>query len=229
MDRDCCGYLSHDEGRYYVYAEAPEDHGWRTRVTLEEVLRAPRSRCLSRWQSFTISMALASSFVQLLDTPWLPESLSKLDIVFFQDTQQKGRFQVDRPHVTCRFVNTANEDRNSTTTTVVESLENLGIILLELLFKDVLEEQPCRTQYKDGPDTPDIARRAFDVVAAHSWLKDAKYEAGIEYSEAIAWCLKGSCSMQGSPDEWRRDMVTHVIQPLQAELDHLKAGDRDKV
>ncbi|KAH6665889.1 hypothetical protein F5X68DRAFT_265708 [Plectosphaerella plurivora] len=218
LDDDCCGYLSHDDGRYYVYAEDQESHGWQTHVTLEGILKAPKSHRIARWQSFAISVILASSFVQLLDTPWLPESLSKSDIIFFQDEEQPGQFMVDRPHVTCRFVDRERDVRGSSRRIAVESLECLGILLLELLFRDVLEEQPCRTQFKESA-------RALDVVAAHLWLTAVEQEAGADIQGAIAWCLKGNQSMQGSPDEWRRDMLTKVIQPLQAEMKHIRPGE----
>ncbi|KAH6694152.1 hypothetical protein F5X68DRAFT_273507, partial [Plectosphaerella plurivora] len=228
LEKDCCGYLSDDDCRYYVYAEVCESHGWQTHVTLEAILKGLTKPSPTRRQRYAISLIITSSFVQLLDTQWLPQSLGKSDVVFFQDGQ--GVFRLDQPHVTLGFVDAAlvGDNKHPATGSLSRSLEQLGILLLELCFGLALEDQPCRKVYP--ADSDERMRRGCDILAARDWLADVEEEAGIEFSEAIAWCLKGNHSQRGtSGNGWREDMLRNVIQPLQSCRDHLTAGGQSGI
>ncbi|KAH7354000.1 hypothetical protein B0T11DRAFT_122610 [Plectosphaerella cucumerina] len=215
LEKDCCGYLSDDDCRYYVYSEVCESHGWQTHVTLEDILKGHTKPRPSRRQRYAISLIVASSFVQLLETPWLPDSLSKSDILFFQDDSREG-FKLDQPHVTRRFVDRVLVSDGSQPTNLSRSLEELGILLLELCFGSALEDQPYRKAYREA-DGDERMRRGCNLLAARDWLADVEEEAGIGYSEAIAWCLKGNHSAQGTSGKgWREEMLRSVIQPLQS-------------
>jgi hypothetical protein len=225
LEKDCCGYLSDDDCRYYVYSEVCESHGWQTHVTLEDILKGHTKPPPSRRQRYAISLIVASSFVQLLETPWLPDSLSKSDIIFFQDDSREG-FKLDQPHVTRRFVDRVLVGDGPRPTNLSRSLEELGILLLELCFGSALEDQPYRKAYRQA-DGDERMRRGCNLLAARDWLADVEEEAGIGYSEAIAWCLKGNHSAQGTSGKgWREEMLRSVIQPLQSCRDFLMAGGR---
>lgn len=216
----CCGYLLSDEDcRYYVYTEAGGCGGWQTSVTLDDMLRGQIRPRPTRRQRYAISLILASSFVQLLDTPWLPESLGKSDIVFFKDGEDARAFKLEEPHVTRQFVETTDEKESKPSASLSRSLDQLGILLLELCFGDVLEEQPCRQQWRSGDS--ETERRAFDVMAARDWQEHVVEEAGIEYSEAVSWCLGGNRTVPSGPGRWREEMVRRVLQPLQRCRDYL--------
>lgn len=120
-----------------------------------------------RRQRFALAWILSSSFLQLLESPWLPASWQKSDIVFYQDPKQPGQYAFDQPHLNHRLVPQVDNgplierDRRMQ---LSSSLEMLGIVLLELCFGQLLEEQPFRTRHSGSGCGP--IESLFDVAAA---------------------------------------------------------------
>lgn len=65
-------------------------------------------------------------------------------------------------------------------------------------------------------------KAAFDVAAAQDWQCHVNEKAGLDYAEAVGWCLRGNRSTL--PESWRQDMLQKVIQPLQWCSDYLKGS-----
>ncbi|OCK77570.1 hypothetical protein K432DRAFT_303930, partial [Lepidopterella palustris CBS 459.81] len=59
--------------------------------------------------------------------------------------------------------------------------------------------------------SPADASRALSTLALQ-WSKTVGEEAGPEFAEAVEWCLHSNAS---SGDGWRKDIVKHVIDPLE--------------
>lgn len=191
-------------------------------ITLDEMLRGDVQPPPTRRQRYALSLILASSFLQLLETPWLPATWSKSDIVFVRSATCPGAFALDEPHLNRGL--TAHEpvdtvDKNNSTaaaaavtaTTVHQSLDLLGIVLLELCFGTLLEAHPSRKRWPHG--NTDTERTAFDFMAAREWQLEVNEEAGPDYADAAAWCLGGNRSTP--PELWRREMLQKVVQPLE--------------
>ncbi|KAI2779956.1 hypothetical protein F4815DRAFT_164426 [Daldinia loculata] len=71
---ECYGYLASQNGAYYVYKESQRQREKLKSMTIDEILRRGAVPTPSRRQRYVLSLVLASSFVQLHETPWLPES-----------------------------------------------------------------------------------------------------------------------------------------------------------
>lgn len=194
-------------------------------ITLEDILRKQKMPLPNRKQRLALAVVLASSFLQLLESPWLPSSWKKSDIVFFQDPDQLGRFKLHQPYLTHQL-NTKSKTSYSTDMDrrlqLSSSLEMLAIILEELCFGQLLEDQPCRKKYLDAGDK--AIMRIFDVAAAREWHAEIEEEAGYDYTIAVGWCLGGVLSIP--PDRWREEMLTKVLQPLEACHKHLSHSVR---
>ncbi|KAI0122690.1 hypothetical protein F4814DRAFT_409615 [Daldinia grandis] len=120
-------------------------------MAMEEILRGGAVPTPIRRQRYDLSLVLASSFVQLHEGPWLPESWKKSDIVFLADENSSVYF-LDQPCLERKLIATApakgkEHKRSSLATTgngkvekVYRSLELLSIALLELCFGQLLEE-----------------------------------------------------------------------------------------
>lgn len=184
-------------------------------VTLDQILRSDAGFRPSRQERYSLALVLASSVLQLLDTPWLPEPLKKTEVVFVADTA--GKFHLEQPQVSRSFSQTT---AGSVKSTFSQSLDNLGVVLLELCFGDVLENQPHRKNWRAGEN--DMERAAFDLMAARDWQREVTAEAGPDYSEAVAWCLGGNRS--APPDRWRQEMLRRVVRPLQRCRDYLSTA-----
>ncbi|KAF6839610.1 hypothetical protein CPLU01_01747 [Colletotrichum plurivorum] len=198
--------------RFLIFRDFDADDTGLEIVTLDQVLGGDAGFRPSRQERYSLALVLASSVLQLLDTPWLPEPLKKTEVVFLADSA--GRFHLDQPQVSRSFAQiTAGPAESS----ISQSLDHLGVVLLELCFGDVLENQPHRKNWRAGDN--DMERAAFDLMAARDWQREVTAEAGPDYSEAVAWCLGGNRS--APPDRWRQEMLRRVVRPLQRCRDYL--------
>ncbi|KAF7558495.1 hypothetical protein G7046_g5664 [Stylonectria norvegica] len=219
----CCGYLADDDFRYYIYPTSRKTTDKFQSVSLDQILRGEVLPQPSRTQRYTLSLTVASSVLQLLDSPWLPRSLRKTDIVFLRDARDPKILRLDEPRVNRELVGQLQQPAlgpASQTPTFSESLDFLGIILLELCFGRILEDHAYRKKWSAGQN--DQERAVFDIMAARDWQCHVNEEAGFDYAEAVAWCLGGNRSTP--PDRWRQDMLRKVIQPLQRCRDYLVTG-----
>ncbi|EHK17606.1 uncharacterized protein TRIVIDRAFT_160054, partial [Trichoderma virens Gv29-8] len=210
-DGSCCGYLTMDEeeSRYFVYTISSQCRNSLTSISLDHILRGDVSPSPTRRQRYAISLVLASSFLQLLETPWLTSSFRREDITFFSDPNKTNVFLLDQPHIGRVLAATSSMD--GVAVSLAQSLDQFGILLLELCFGKLLADQPLRKQWRTGETEEEQAR--FDAMAARDWQCEVIEEAGPDYSEAVAWCLGGNRSTP--PERWRQDMLRKVVLPLQ--------------
>ncbi|KAI1377889.1 hypothetical protein F4677DRAFT_413835 [Hypoxylon crocopeplum] len=231
-----CGYLTGSDYRYYVYRVSQQQSDSFNSITIDQILRREVSPAPSRRQRYALSFILASSFLQLLDTPWLPESWRKSDIVFISDENKPNMFLLDQPHLSRKFIATPPPEDQQTSlaitiategsrTRTFRSLELLGIVLLELCFGQPLEAQPCRKQWPTGDG--EMQRYAFDFVAAREWVGEVNEEAGPDFDEAIRWCFEGHRNTP--PEKWRQEMLRQVVQPLERCHRYLSEGRRTEM
>jgi hypothetical protein len=221
----CCGFLPEEDCRYYVYKLARLQTKGFSSVTLDEILGGQAQPYPTRRQRYTLCLILASSFLQLLGTQWLPTTWSKSDIVFISRPEQPNLFAVDQPHL--RHGLTSSEGQGAPPSegqgeaaNVQEFLGLLGVLLLELCFGKLLKDQPCRRHWPTGAN--DEEKRVFDYMAAGDWHQEVNEEAGPDFADAVAWCLWGNRSC--APDLWRRKMLEEVVQPLEQCRQHLVGG-----
>lgn len=204
-------------------------------VTLAQILNGEVRPPLTRKGSYTVALIIASSFLQLLDSPWLPSATSsrafdKLSIVFLADPSDPNVFLLNRPQISRMFRELAPKDNSSSiqpssapqqSADVSAPLARLGITLLELCFRSPLERQHWRTLY--GPGASDKEREGFDVLAAIGWLREVADEAGPDYAAAVLWCLANHKTAPA--DRWREDMLREVVRPLQRCVDSFKLAE----
>lgn len=184
-----------------VHSISPEcaDH---PSVILDQILRGGVLPQPTRTQRYNLSLILASSFLQLLDSPWIQTSFKKTDILFPSDTHNPNVFLLDLPHINCHFVTQLNYTTSSSTgqgSSFADSVDHLRIILLELCFGKILEEQPYGKRWRAGGNEKEMAM--FNVMAARDW-QCHNGEPGPDYAQAVGWCLGGNRSTP--PDRWSK-------------------------
>ena len=218
--------MAEEDCRYYIHPVSRHTTNKFTSVTLREILRGDIHPRPTRRQRYALSLTLASSFLQLLDSPWLPVSWDPAEILFHRDPDSSPNlFRLDQPYLSRAIHHDAPPTTTTTTAVAVtqkhvvlsECLNQLGILLLELCFGSLLSEQPCRKAWRAG-DT-EAERRAFDFVAAQTWQYEVEGEAGADYSDAVAWCLG-----MNRPERWRQEMWSKVVLPLQRCREVLSGG-----
>ncbi|KAI0475934.1 hypothetical protein GGR56DRAFT_443948 [Xylariaceae sp. FL0804] len=221
-DGSCCGYLAEEKCRYYVYTVTTSTTASVTPITLDRIIRGDIMPAPTRRKRYALSLVLASSFLQLIETPWLQTSFNKQDVMFYGSAGDPNVFVLDEPHFNADLIKLMKGKGVEVGTTVAESLDRLGILLLELCFGRPLEEQRQRRSWPAGATYKE--RAAFDLLAARQWQCEVGEQAGPEYAEAVGWCLGGNRS--ASLEHWRREMLKRVVVPLQRTLDYLVAGDQ---
>ncbi|RYP77949.1 hypothetical protein DL771_000808 [Monosporascus sp. 5C6A] len=197
----------------------PEDSQWRIQETKiseddslasesaknkEQVLQGQVSKFPNRRQRLALSSILSSSFLQLLNTPWLTVSWTKSDIIFM-DSNESGTYALDRPHLYRNLA--ARDGAKQSDEDITKSLRQLGIVLLELCFGKLLGDQPCRRKLPCMDD--EKVKFALDLTAALDWLQEVEGETGPDYACAVKWCLVAT-----RPSHWRQEMLKTVVKPL---------------
>ncbi|KAB2579826.1 hypothetical protein DBV05_g1418 [Lasiodiplodia theobromae] len=201
------GILRHHHEEYSVYPvlnpQAPTDP--RDTVTLRTVLDKSLGIYLSRKQRFFIGLTLASSYLQLHSTQWLKSHWTKSDILF---PRHGDNVAVEEPFVS-RGLSTGVLDGSMPASS--HGIVSLGIMLLELAFNMTLEEYDRERKYV----SPEGKRDAqLTWLAAVNWSNSAAEDAGIDFADAVKWCLQGQL-IAVQDKEWRKELVANVLEPLQ--------------
>ncbi|KAH0497862.1 hypothetical protein TgHK011_005144 [Trichoderma gracile] len=215
----CYGFLADEDIRYYVHNISEPDFKATTFVTLDEILRGEICLAFTRMQRYTLSLILASTYLQLLDSPWLSVSLKRVDVIFHDATEEGASIRLDEPHISQHFTG-ADGVASAGKLSRFVALDRLGIMLLELCFGRTLESQQCRLAFGAGKN--DMEKASYDILAARDWLCHVNAEAGPAYADAVSWCLIGN---RCTPEEkWRQEMLRKVIEPLRLSCDFLANG-----
>lgn len=165
---------------------------------------------------------MASTHLQLLESPWLPTSPKRNDILFHDATEEGAPIRLDDPHISQRMTGfiTDNDPTSTGKHSRHVALEHLGIMLLELCFGQTIDDQPWRKALPAGGN--DTEKTCYDILAAREWLGHVNDEAGPAYADAVSWCLLGN---RCTPEEkWRQEMLRKVIHPLKQTREFLANG-----
>lgn len=162
------GYLVRDEYRYHVFNISRHNGEAVRLVTLDQMLRGGVSPLLTRSQRYNLSLILASTFLQLLDSPWLSAFPKRSDIIFFGSPNEDARIlRLDQPYISHDFRPSSIRNTISSSEKMfsfTEALDHLGIMLLELCFGRIMEDQPWRKNLPAG--ATDQEKKGFDILAA---------------------------------------------------------------
>lgn len=215
-DCSCIGFLQDENHRYNVYplAEQQAKDITAESVTLANLLDTTSSIRLTRRQRYFIALVLASSHLQLHDTPWLESRWSKKDILFL--CRSNDSILLDQPHMIHNLCKAAALTPPSSRGSSDQSIPMLGIMLLELCFGVALEDHPIRQNFLSRDGRPNAA---LDLAAAMEWCgKSANEEAGPEFADAIEWCLRNPTKVRTSANSkdpgWREELYARVVEPL---------------
>jgi hypothetical protein len=174
---------------------------------------------------YRLSSILASSVLQLADTPWLSSNWGLQDIYLLTSSPQNPGLTPAQPYVRRSFVGAKKliNTAKATTRPLVanETVFALGVILLELSFGRPLSSFKIATDVDaQGNDTPYtehlIASRLLEMLILLE---------GDKYADAAKRCLMGSFNSAGSNLEdpaFQEQFYAGVVAPLQEVYDGLQ-------
>jgi hypothetical protein len=218
----CLGYIWDAKQRQLILRPTQEGTlraGEFSYISLAALLHGQGDSRLTRHERYKIASILASSLLQLQSTPWLAEKMEKNNIFF---CRQDNKVFVDRPYIRHSFpsLKTPQPCSSATTQTPLppramarNSLNNLGILLLELCFGQPIESQAIRKLYL-GPDGK--PHNATDYMTALLWA-DLVCEEDPALEHIVKCCV--FCIFEEKAD-WSNKKFTQavynsVVEPLE--------------
>ena len=201
--------------RIYPTKQKPSDtDAWSVsslRTVLDDSSFARRDR-------LRLAVTLASSVLQLHETPWLDESWGK-DSIFF--VKRPGMTVYDQPFVSRDFHQTALAAKSEMPTAVRRIIRNqplyaLGVALIELWYGKTLTELH---KDEDGAQTTGIPQ--IDLITEWNTadrLVDELYdEAGGKYGDAVRRCIRCDFDRRASSLDdvnFQKDVYQGVVAQL---------------
>ncbi|RSM19120.1 hypothetical protein CDV31_002041 [Fusarium ambrosium] len=208
-----CGYLCDDGGRYfYIYTTSQSISDSLTAVPFSCILQD--STMPNMRQRYSLAFTIASSVLQLLESPWLPNFHSRSEILFFLRSKPASP--------TCPHISRGFGSREQDRICVSDSLVLLGIVLLELFFGEPISSKDFRKKFPPGDKRQELL---FDQAVGIQWLDELKDNAApLEYKDTVKWCLMEHKPLSEEPEAWRREMAIRVVQNLEKCEDWLNRG-----
>lgn len=227
--RDVCFQLLEDEiakQRYGVLItltkQLPLDADLWSVSSLEAHLQNPK---FSQKDRFKVAVILASSVLQLHETPWLEEKW-KADSIFFVD--RVGMAYYDQPFVSQNFGQDNAPVPPAIPTPIRHIIHNqtlysLGMTLIELWYRKTIAElwEAADGDRNSGNDLIDL----MTEFSTASRLSKALYnEAGDKYSGAVERCIRCdfdglACNLENA--QFQKAVYQKVVAQLQEHYNFL--------
>jgi hypothetical protein len=200
----------------YPMKKAPvQTEAW-TILSLRSVLLDP---AFARRNRLQLAVTLASSVLQLHETPWLRDNWGMDDILFIKRAENNG---YDHPFVSQRLDH-ANRNSSSTTSSTMsriirnQTLYALGLSLIELWYGKPLSVLSIAG---DQAETNQMT----EWNTADRLVEELYNEAGGKYSDAVRRCIRCDFDRRGSSLQdvtFQRAVYQGVVAQLQENLDFL--------
>jgi hypothetical protein len=209
--------------RIYPLKYAPVDPDAWSILSLRSVLDDSK---FTRHDRLRLAVTLASSVLQLRETPWLEENWSKDDILFIKRSDQT---MYDQPFVSSGFnrstLPAATASASSFMNRIIrnQTLYALGLALIELWYNKPLTDLH---RPEDGP--PETGDPRIDLMT--EWniadrLVDELYtDAGAKYSDAVRRCIRCDFDRRASSLEdvaFQKAVYHGVVSQLKENFDFL--------
>jgi hypothetical protein len=215
MGAVCIGLLTDQRlGQSYQVMSQPRQKIVASEITLRDVLQPQYRPRIPRSMRFQLALKVSSSHLKLQSTPWATRQWEARDVQFPKLGSGGGQVLFEDPYISIDFKEDLVRTRNAMNARVMpRSFTSLGIMLLELLFGEPLEEHEFWS-HLPGKAGDHHLRHAVAVIWAGAIKQELPGEPGKLFFDAIDWCLNESPStLEG--DEWRKDLADRVVLPLE--------------
>jgi hypothetical protein len=177
---------------------------------------------LSRNERMSVALTLAYAFMELQLTPWMPTTLCKADVYFFQ--RNDGLVVTRNPFFICQVVSTnkgpqqqpallnADQDHGN-------ALLSLGILIMELWFGESIES---KSWWKDSCGPNDQQTQFTNFNAALGWQKHVQLSGGTRLHDITQRCIYGNFGLTKrhlSDDRFATAVFEGVIRELECLVD----------
>lgn len=217
MGAVCIGLLTDQRlGQSYQVMSQPRQKIVASEITLWDVLQPQYRPRIPRSTRFHLALKISSSHLKLQSTPWARRQWEARDVQFPKLGSGRGQVLFEDPYISIDFkedVSRTQEDAETDSRAMPRSFTALGIMLLELLFGEPLEEHEFWEHLPDKAKDHQL-RHAVAAIWAGAIKQELPGEPGRLFFDAIDWCLNESpLTLEG--DEWRKDLADRVVLPLE--------------
>jgi len=230
--QNCLGYLCEDGLQplgVYLSRSARAAYDSQEVISLADLLsrkNAAQDQCLvtpgnllSRADRLSLALTIASSVLQLYQTPWLREKWDKHDILI-KDCD-KGPYQ-EEIYVSGTFSSSTVKEMTEKPSVFSpvrnEALFALGIVLIELCLGQPLENL---RRPEDPLDTRSQPNAMTDWETACRLMESVEMESGKRYRDAVRrciWCDFDQSTTTLDNDEFRLAVYNGVVAPLEEDM-----------
>ncbi|KAF2029209.1 hypothetical protein EK21DRAFT_101286 [Setomelanomma holmii] len=232
--RDFCLFDRQSQSKHTVHVVEPlEDQGaiqeWSS-YTLTQILtrRAMLGQRFYQLDRFKIAVILASTVLQLSNTPWLDDDwcLDEIHFVHRHGTPLATVFQYPFLHhdFPCKAVSPSRTTRSPFRRVIRnQMLYTLGIVLIELLYGKPIEELQTAHDL-DCQGTPG----AVWCTAERLNDEEIALEAGQLYSDAVRRCIRCDFNQENTSlddEDFQRAVFDGVVGPLEKTLMRFNGQD----
>lgn len=192
-------------------------------ISLGTILSECRAqqRTLSLETRLYLAVVLASSFLQLSGTGWMPEVVTHHDIFF---AKRNGSVSYREPTITKPFTEPRKpgEEQHDSPLPHNTPLFSLGILLIEVILRTPFHELMGTEGDQQDPDHG-IAKHLMELEVAERLLDRVRSNGDEAYKHAVRCCIENEYKNQGLEDkDVQEHLYTRVIQRLEQSLEALE-------
>lgn len=202
-------------------------------ISLQQLLTEPplqrgRPYKLSTGDCYLLAVVLASSLLQLHETPWIGAGWTRNDISFPKREGPHGiAVDVQRPFVTYTYHSAVNlppehtiKSNDAISADDASRLLKLGIMLLEIFSGQTIESRKQEEDLEMSVKPGDVA----DLCVLRRWLKLKEKEGDISLASKDAIAHLITCFADPRADlgesDFRQSIIDRVMIPLIGEWQH---------
>lgn len=217
---DYCGYISNTASKFDLYHQHCQPENL-SAVTLRTILNGPGSgmRQLRYAQRLEIAICLSYSVLHLYNTPWLARTFTTDDIVFIMEREDAS------PHANClgrpflarvlpKLSASACKPRDQAALRPMDlTILSLGLVLLQVIVGRHIEGLAI------DPDNKGMDSIISKQEAASQMTGSILENGGMNYANAVQWCLSSVLSVACLDDEKvGQEFHEAVISRLEADM-----------
>ncbi|KAL9057638.1 MAG: hypothetical protein Q9162_002253 [Coniocarpon cinnabarinum] len=177
-----------------------------------------------------LALCLASTMLQLYNTPWLQSNWSGSDVSFVRLTNDDGKPLIRKPFLSQSFASQRRLGRPSNTKTPIvcplirnKAVFDLGVILIELCFR-----KPIRC-FQTVEDLDPNGNRTIltDFLTASKMIDRVKGKAGAFWADAVRRCIYCEFDQHDTSlenEDFRQAVYQGVVKPLQEDFKQFCGG-----
>jgi hypothetical protein len=224
-DSKCCiGYLEDQSWQHHVYCIPSPSSCYQISdvAPIKEVIYSNNLR-MTTVDKCILAFTLASTVLQLYDTPWLPMVWGTDDIFMLKATTWStlsSQFYVSRTFDSPPMQTTMAKRRRCVKN---ETVFALGVALLELSYGQPLHSLKTPNDLNDDGMEDDMTE-----VSIATRLADRMHEREMEnYAKAVLRCVRCSFdtfSCDFEDQGFREKFLNAVVTPLRADYEYVTAG-----